>query len=258
VATRTRAGCAGSEHGRRTVGYDILVYALGSTVDTGAVPGAAEHAHTLATATTAELLSDTLAALPAGATFAVCGGGLCGIELATEVAESHPRLRVKLISRTEPGVWLSQRARAHLRRVSGQLRVDVEVGAEIVDVGGDALSLRGGVRVPYDAVAWAGGSTVPEQAREAGLAVDADGRVLVDGTLRSVSHPEVYAIGDAAAAPGPWGRALAYGCRSGGFTGPYVADAIACRLAGRSRNRSASATSMSASASVAGTRSCSS
>ncbi|TMR87909.1 FAD-dependent oxidoreductase, partial [Nonomuraea basaltis] len=33
--------------GRASLGYDILVYAIGSTTDTGAVPGAAEHAFTL-------------------------------------------------------------------------------------------------------------------------------------------------------------------------------------------------------------------
>ena len=74
---------------------------------------------------------------------------------------------------------------------------------------------------------------MPDLARASGLAVNAGGRAVVDTTLRSVSHPDVYVIGDAAAAPGAWGEQLAMGCRSGGFTGPQVADIVAARLAGR-------------------------
>ncbi len=46
---------------------------------------------------------------------------------------------------------------------------------------------------------WTTGFQAPELAREAGLATDEGGRMLVDATLRSISHPEVYAVGDAAA-----------------------------------------------------------
>lgn len=222
-----------SQHGERLIGYDILVYALGSTVDVNSVTGVAEWGHTLADAASAARLSDALTGLRSGGTVAVCGGGLCGIEMATEVAESFPDLRIRLVSRTEPGAWLSQRARRHVDRAFDRLNVEVLAGSEVVKVTDGALAVDGGRDVPYDICVWAGGFTVPSLAREAGLAVNAQGRVLVDETLRSVSHPDVYAIGDAAAASGPWGSALAYGCRSGGFTGPYVADAIVDQMAGK-------------------------
>jgi NADH:ubiquinone reductase (H+-translocating) len=216
----------------RTVGYDVLVYALGSTVDVHSVAGVAEWAHTLADASSAARLGDALAGLRQSATVAVCGGGLCGIEAATEIAESFPGLRVRLVSRTEPGAWLSERARRHLSDAFDRLHVEVLAGSEIVNVTDGTLATADGPDIAYDVCVWAGGFAVPSLAHDAGLAINAQGRVLVDETLRSVSHPEVYAVGDAAAAAGPWGAALAYGCRSGGFTGPYVADAITDRLAG--------------------------
>ncbi|WP_433172958.1 NAD(P)/FAD-dependent oxidoreductase [Actinoallomurus sp. CA-150999] len=219
--------------GERTLGYDVLVYALGSTVDVHAVPGIAAHAHTLSDAGSAERLGGALATAAPGSTVAVCGGGLCGIEMAAELAESRPDLRVLLASRTEPGAWQAPRARRRLRRAFDRLGVEVLADAEVREVAEDALVLDGGRRVPYDLCVWAGGFTVPSLARDAGLAVDDQGRIVVDETLRSVSHPEVYAIGDAAAVPGPWGAALAYGCRTGSFTAPCAADAIADRLAGR-------------------------
>ncbi|MEV0650891.1 hypothetical protein AB0I28_37135 [Phytomonospora sp. NPDC050363] len=39
-------------------------------------------------------------------------------------------------------------------------------------------------------------------------------------------------MGDAAALAGTWGDSLAYGCRSGGFQGPYIADALAKAISG--------------------------
>lgn len=228
----TRRVRLGTPGGPDTLGYDTLVYALGSTVDVASVPGVAEHAHTLGDGASARRLHRALGGLRPGDTVTVCGGGLCGIEMAAELAESHPGLRVALVSRTEPGAWLSPRARRHLGRAFGRLGVEVTV-AEVAKAGPDALMLADGRHLPHDLCIWAGGFAVPSLARDAGLEVNAQGRVLVDPTLRSVSHPGVYAIGDAAAVRGDWGDALAYGCRSGGFTGPYVADAIADRLAGR-------------------------
>jgi NADH dehydrogenase FAD-containing subunit len=103
----------------------------------------------------------------------------------------------------------------------------------VTQVCADGLVLDGGARIPFDLCAWAGGFVVPPLARDAGLAVNDSGRAVVDETLRSVSHPNIYVVGDAAAVPGRWGDQLAMGCRTGGLMGPRVADSIAARLTGR-------------------------
>lgn len=206
--------------------YDTLVHAAGSTVDTAAVPGVAEHAH---------VFRDPAATLDVqvGGRYLVCGGGLSGIEAATELAERCPSLAVTLLSPELPGHWLSARARRHLARAFDRLGVEVRTGARVAEVRAGVAVLDDGTTLGFDGCVWAGGFTVPALARDAGLAVDAAGRVVVDATQRSVSHPDVYAIGDAAAARGPDDRPLAMGCRTGGFTGPHAANVIADRLAGR-------------------------
>ena len=68
-------------------------------------------------------------------------------------------------------------------------------------------------------------------AREAGLAVGENGRMLVDGTMRSVSHPEVYGIGDAPPRKRD-GQELRMGCGPGGLTAVVAVRAIGDRLAG--------------------------
>lgn len=218
--------------GTETLAYDTLVYGAGSTIDVDAVPGITEHAHAFTgREAAARLHAHATEVAERGGELVVCGGGLTGIEAATELAESFPALRVTLVSARRPGAWLSARARAHLDKAFGRLGITVRE-ARVAEVRSGELLLADGGTVAFDCCVWAGGFTVPPLAREAGLRVNAAGRVLVDETLRSVSHGEVYAIGDATAASGPWGECVAMGCRSGGFTGPYLADALAARLAG--------------------------
>jgi NADH dehydrogenase FAD-containing subunit len=50
--------------------------------------------------------------------------------------------------------------------------------------------------------------------------------------MRSVSHPHVYAVGDAAIAPGPGGKPLRMPCATGTPMAWQAADAIAARLTG--------------------------
>ena len=84
----------------------------------------------------------------------------------------------------------------------------------------------------YWVCVWAGGFTVPSLARDSGLEVDRTGRILTDRHLRAVGDDDIWALGDAAAVPGPWGDALAMGCRTGGFTAPAGADNVAAALTG--------------------------
>jgi NADH:ubiquinone reductase (H+-translocating) len=219
---------------RRTVGYDTLIYALGSNIDVVSVPGVAEHCAALVGASAALDVHARLTGLArTGATVTVCGGGLTGIEVATEIATTFPTLRTQIVSAHVPGGRLSDKARRYLDATFAKLGITVVDQARVERVEPDHLVLADRPPVPFDLCVWAGGFTVPTLARSAGLAVDADGRAIVDPTLRSVSHEDVYVIGDAAAVAGPWGERLAMGCRTGGFTGPQVADTVAARLTGR-------------------------
>ncbi|MFG3013710.1 NAD(P)/FAD-dependent oxidoreductase [Streptomyces cinerochromogenes] len=215
----------------RVLHYDTLVYGLGSVADTSAVPGAEEHAYTLSSVQDAELLADRLARLDTG-TVVVAGSGLTGIESAAEIAERYPRLRVELLGRQEPGTAMNRRARAYLRAALDRLGVRVRTGVEIVKVLPDAVELAGGETIAADAVLWTSGTRVAPLAAAAGLAVDEHGRILTDAALRSVSHPDVYAVGDAAAVRQSYG--VMHGtCQGGMPTGVHAALSIDRMLRGR-------------------------
>ncbi|MGP4114921.1 NAD(P)/FAD-dependent oxidoreductase [Streptomyces sp. 4N509B] len=213
--------------------YDTLVYALGSGTDTRRVPGAAEHAATLDDPRAAHGLATRFAELAVtGGDVTVCGGGLTGVEAAAEIAESHPGLRVTLVSRNEPGAMMGERARAHLHRSLNRLGVTVRAGVTVTEVLPDAVALAGGERLPSGLTLWTTGVRAPGLAAESGLATDDRGLVVVDAGLRSVSHPEVYAIGDAAAVRQGWGQ-IHGTCQSGLPTAQHAADAIVRGLRGR-------------------------
>ncbi|RSM72547.1 FAD-dependent oxidoreductase [Actinoplanes sp. ATCC 53533] len=219
------------DDGEVFLGYDTLVYAIGSTTDTGRVPGAAEHAFTLNDPRSAQAMAAHLARRGTGE-FLVCGAGLTGIEAATEIAESHPNVRVTLLSRGEPAAMMGARARAYLMAALDRLGVTVRAGVSVTKVLAGGVELEGGEFVAGDGCLWTTGVRVAPLAAEAGIATDEYGRIRTDAMLRSVSHPGIYAIGDAAAVPQAFG--VIHGtCQSGIPTAAHAAENIARQLRGK-------------------------
>ncbi|MFE7894980.1 NAD(P)/FAD-dependent oxidoreductase [Streptomyces sp. NPDC057412] len=215
----------------RHLTYDTLVYGLGGVADTSATPGADEHAYTLSGAQDAELLADRLARLGSG-TVVVAGSGLTGVESAAEIAEQHPDLNVVLLGRQEPGATLNRKARSYVRDALSRLGVEVRAGVDVVKVLPDAVELADGESIAAGAVLWTSGTRTSPPAATAGLTVDEHGRIVTDAALRSVSHPDVYAIGDAAAIRQGYG--VMHGtCQGGMPTGVHAALSIDRVLRGR-------------------------
>lgn len=218
--------------GPAELSYDTLVYALGSGWNDGGVPGVAEHADQVASRPGAHRLRERLAALDAGEPVVVVGGGLTGIEAATEIAEARPDLSVSLVASGALGDWLSTKGRAHLRKVTERLGIEVHEHAAVTSVSADDVTTADGRTVPAAITVWTTGFAVHPIARATTLEVTERGRIVVDSTMRSVSHPNVYAVGDAAIAIGPQDKPLRMSCASGVPMAWQAADAIAARLAG--------------------------
>ncbi|MGW9026499.1 NAD(P)/FAD-dependent oxidoreductase [Streptomyces sp. NPDC055722] len=219
-------------NGAEELGYDTLVYALGSGWNDRGVPGTAEHAHEIGSRPGALRLRERLAGLDAGQPVVVVGGGLTGVEAATEIAEARPDLDVALAALGGLGDWLSPKGRRHLRKVFNQFGITVHEHAAVTGVEADRVATADGGAVPAAVTVWTTGFAVHPIAKATTLEVTDTGQIMVDETMRSVSHPDVYAIGDAAMAMGAGDKPLRMSCASGTPMAWQAADAIAARLTG--------------------------
>lgn len=219
-------------NGAEELAYDTLVYALGSGWNAQGVPGTAEHAYEIAGRPGALRLRERLARLDAGQTVVVVGGGLTGLEAATEIAEARPDLDVALAARGDLGDWLSPKGREHLRKVFGKLEITVHEHTAVTGVEAERVATADGKTISAAVTVWTTGFAVHPIARATALEVTGTGQIVVDGTMRSISHPDVYAVGDAAMVMGPGGKPLRMSCASGTPTAWQAADVIAARLTG--------------------------
>jgi selenide,water dikinase len=115
---------------------------------------------------------------------AVVGAGAAGVEVAMAMAH-RTGARVTLFSdRPMFRPALARRIARQLARSGVELRAGV--------------AFAEGRREGFDLVVWTAGAAALPWLRASGLATDARGFVLVEDTLRSISHPEVFAAGDCA------------------------------------------------------------
>ncbi|GAA4403549.1 NAD(P)/FAD-dependent oxidoreductase [Tsukamurella soli] len=217
--------------------YDTLVYALGSAVADGTVPGAAEHACHVTSRPAALRLRQRLDELGDGDRVVVVGGNLTAIETVTEIAEARPTLRIALATSGEVGGWLGAEARAHMLRAFARLGIDVHELSAVHRVEQTGVVTADGTVLVSDVTVWAAGFATAPIAAASGLAVEPDGRVTVDRMMRSISHPEVYAAGDSVFVIGDNGRPLPMSCASAGFTSMQATATIIADLTGRDAPR---------------------
>ena len=212
--------------------YDYLIYAVGST---GAmpltVPGAAEFAYSVADLESAQRLRYALADTPMAAPITVVGGGLTGIETASELAElGRP---VTLVCGGILGPSLSDRGRRSVAKQLRHLGVDLLESAlepiRVSQVRWDAVVLTDGAVLPSAVTVWTAGFAVPDLATRSGLSTDALGRLLTDETLTSIDDQRIVAAGDAAA---PSGQPLRMSCQAAGPLGAQAANTVLSRIAG--------------------------
>jgi NADH dehydrogenase len=212
-----------------TIGYDYLIYAVGSTGAALTVPGAAEFAHPISELEHAATLRSALAEVHPAAPVLVVGAGPTGIETAAELAEQGQA--VTLVCGGVLGPYLSERARKSVTKHMTRLGVTVVdgPGAKVVEVRKDSVLLADGRELLSTVTIWTAGFGVPDLAARSGLATDAIGRLLTDETLTSVDNPYIVAAGYAAA---PSNSPLRMSCQAAIPLGAQAANTVLSRIAG--------------------------
>ena len=214
--------------GAGPIGWRRLVAALGSRPNDFAIPGLAERALSLYSASDAQrvwmAVSEALTAAAATtdpgrqrrlATVVVGGGGATGVELAGELAEVLPKVASGHgLAPDRPAVQLVEAGPAILAGSSPQLiakaakiladlGVQVRTNATIAAATADGFRLTDGQLVEGGVFVWAGGVKAPGLVADSGLPAGHNGRVKVDRYLRVLDRPDIYAAGDLASVTDP-------------------------------------------------------
>jgi NADH dehydrogenase FAD-containing subunit len=226
VEVRTPAGV-------QPVAYDYLLYALGSFINTRETPGAGQYTHTLDRAST-QALADRLPGLAAqGGSLLVVGGGNTGVEVVSEIAEKYPGLKITLATRRSFARNLSPAARTHIRKAFKRLGIRFLEDTAITRVEERSAITAHGERLPFEACIWVGGFAVSDLPKRAGLFVNGRGQILIDRAMRSLSHPEIYAVGDAAYPVDEPGAPTRMGLYTAIMMGAHGADCLAAQILGK-------------------------
>jgi selenide, water dikinase len=251
----------------REVPYDVVAFAVGSDAAGAAAASARGGGAVLSCKPIGRAIElrgrlDFLAGEgQPPATVAVVGGGAAGVEIALAAAgrlgtSAADRLRTSAADRLgdqaarhrvlllEAGTAIlsdrSPRLRRRAEQVLQRCGVELRTRSKVVEVNppGEApapprravLRLSGGEEISCNLVVWVTAATGWPLFREAGLPLDDRGFLLVDGALRSVADPRVFAAGDCgtlAAFPGT-AKAGVHAVREG----PVLARGLRAALAG--------------------------
>lgn len=212
----------------RTLSYDTLVIAVGSTTNDFGTKGAAEHCLFLDTREQAErfhrlLLSNYMRAHASEGhqstiNMAIVGAGATGVELAAELHHAARELAAYGLNGIKPEnvhitlieagprvlPALPERISQPVLQTLNDLGITVLTNAAVSEVTDEGLHTKDGHFVPAKLKVWAAGIRAPSFLKEIdGLETNRINQLQVLPTLQTTRDEHVFAFGDCAACPQP-------------------------------------------------------
>ncbi|NIR28183.1 MAG: NAD(P)/FAD-dependent oxidoreductase [Gammaproteobacteria bacterium] len=212
----------------RTLRYDTLALAVGSTVNDFGVPGARQHCVFLDGPEEAERFHRVFfqhhlraqaqkESSPRGwLSVGIVGAGATGVELAAELHAASRYLADYGLDRIEPGdmqvvlveaadrvlpglpVRVSRAIEAQLRR----LGVEIHTGEQVAEVTEEGMRTNTGRFVPCRMKVWAAGIKAPDFLEDlGGLETNRINQLVVRPTLQTTRDDDIFAFGDCAQCP---------------------------------------------------------
>lgn len=171
--------------------YDSLIYALGSTQHATSIS-----VQNVITKENSETLCRKLQPRSEGTAW-VIGGGLTGIELATEIKDSYPHWNVGLVDRGKFASTFSTKAQEYLRKIFSKMEITIEEKTEVARMEKAQLHLTNGRIVPCQLLISTSGFSSSEVAKNSGFRTNDRNQIRVNQYLQVPDYPNVFVAGDA-------------------------------------------------------------
>lgn len=219
LRSRFDDGAAAGDDARTVIGYGRLVLAYGSVTNFFGIPGAERHCLSLDSVASAEAFRQRFLSLCAGAArrvrpqldIAIVGAGPTGIELAADLRQtvdtlaryglsgldSPQQVQIRIVERGAqvlPSLE-TQASNLAVRKLQA-MGIEICTGTAVAEVREDAIATVDGRVFPAAITVWAAGVKGPDFSTRLNVALSRNHQVLVDGQLRSLSDPDIYAMGD--------------------------------------------------------------
>jgi len=242
----------------RRIPYDTLVMAIGSESNDFNTPGVRDHAFTIDNAWQAHLFHRRLVNACFRTNFAadgrvlhiaIVGAGATGVELAAELHNTlrvliayglenfHPdrQIRISIVEagpRILPG--LPEYIADETLKTLQALNVQVFLGERVVEVTAQSVKTATGRVIESDFTVWAAGIRCPDVLKDLdGLEANRINQLVVLPTLQATRDPDIFALGDCAAAPWTAQRTVPPRAQAAHQQASHLVGTITRRLAGK-------------------------
>jgi NADH dehydrogenase len=184
-----------------SVSYDDLVIGLGCEDKYHGVPGADEHTFSIQTIMKSRDAYQALNNLGANCVVGIVGGGLSGVELASELCESRPDLRVKLFDRGKHILSMfPERLSNYVENWFHSHGVEVINHANITKVEKQTI-FNHDEAIHCDVIVWTAGIQPNIVVRQLDVKKDQQGRITLTKQHNLPNDEHVYVVGDCASLP---------------------------------------------------------
>lgn len=184
-----------------TIEFSKLCIALGCTDKYHGIPGADLFTHSIQTFSSSRLTYHMLNDLKPYGQVSVVGGGLSGVELASELRESRPDLNIRILDRGASILSaFPDKLQGYVRDWFTEHNVEMVSHVSISRVEPNVLYNQQEL-IHTDVTIWTAGIQPVEVVQNLELPKDSHGRVLVDTHHRVPNHPDIFIVGDCASLP---------------------------------------------------------
>ncbi|CAM3469837.1 NAD(P)/FAD-dependent oxidoreductase [Aeromicrobium ponti] len=183
------------------VSYDDIIIGLGCEDKYHNVPGADVHTYSIQTIEKSRRTYQALNNLSPGSVVAIVGAGLSGVELASELNESRPDLKVKLFDRGKHILSaFPERLSTYVENWFESHNVEIINHSNITKVEENTL-FNHDEALHCDAIVWTAGIQPNKVVRDMDVEKDQQGRVVLTKYHNIPDNEHVYVVGDCASLP---------------------------------------------------------